>query len=68
MQIVKVTLIAVFSFITLSACSVFGVVNVDVASYTVLEKDQDFEVRQYEHLSGTSKHSPAPSFNRVESR
>ena len=58
MQIVKVTLIAVFSFITLSACSVFGVVNVDVASYTVLEKDQDFEVRQYEHLTFVSTSMP----------
>lgn len=36
--------------IVLSGCSVFGHSGVDIAPYTVLEKEGEFELRQYEKL------------------
>lgn len=51
-------LLAVFSLLALSACSVFGDVNVKVAPYRVIEAEGIFEVRHYEKLVLVSTDMP----------
>lgn len=58
MHLFKMTLLAILSSLTLSACSVFGNVSVDVAPYETIEKDGVFEVRNYERLIFVSTSMP----------
>ena len=50
MRCLSTQLVAAFSLCILSACSVFGDVNVKVAPYEVIETDGAFEMRHYERL------------------
>ena len=50
MRCLSTQLVAAFSLCILSACSVFGDVNVKVAPYQVIETDGAFEMRHYERL------------------
>lgn len=58
MNIIKTTAVCLLCLLTLSGCSVFGRVSVDVAPYDVLEKEGVFEVRQYERLIFVSTDMP----------
>ena len=50
MHLIKVTLPIIICSLTLSSCSVFGDVSVDIIPYETVEKNGSFEVRNYERL------------------
>lgn len=45
------SLITILGSVVLSACSVFGASNVEIAPYQILEKDGDYELRHYDSLT-----------------
>ena len=58
MRSFKAKLIIFISFLSLTACSVFGDINVKVAPYKVTAKDGFFELRHYERLVLVSTSMP----------
>ncbi len=66
----KIVLIIVTIF--LQGCSVFGIRTVEILEYTILEKEEDFDIRQYEDYwvartesEGEYDQSTNQAFNRL---
>lgn len=50
MQFLKVNIVVAISLISLSACSIFGEVNVKEPPYDILKSEAPFELRHYDQL------------------